>query len=252
MSATRSSTKAPIPLSAELEDYLQKLLAPLSKSADVNAFLKRLEAQEKRIETLEAQNSAKDTKIVELELKIADIERSSMAVDTRCDDLEQYTRRLSVRVNGLPACKKGEREDVNKIVEDCHRDMKIDYDRSDINRAHRVGPVVTNQQTGKKIQSVIVQFRSWDARCRFYKNRPKFNARGRRFSVALDITKRRYDLLSRARAIAETYPDVSYVFSDLNCNCMLKMENGDFHRFNSQFEFEECLKGLAHVPVMAS
>lgn len=249
MSQTRSSTKSSMGLTAELQDYLQKIIEPLAKSAEVakseelQDFVRRLDEQEKRIQVLENDNNEKNEKIKKLESQIAHNERSMATLDTRCDDIEQYTRRMSVRINGLLAPNKDETEDVLKLVEGCHADVKLEFKRSDINRAHRVGPVITNQRTGKKLQSVIVQFRSWESRCRFYKSRPRHNATGRRFTVALDMTRRRYDLLKGAREISEHYPDVSYVLCDINCNCVVKMESGDFHMFNTMDEFDELLKG---------
>ena len=57
--------------------------------------------------------------------------------------------------------------------------MVVEINDDDIFRAHRVGKpyAETTKQgtpTGKKLQSVIVRFRSWSKRCDFYKARPTY------------------------------------------------------------------------------
>ena len=54
----------------------------------------------------------------------------------------------------------------------------------------------------KKIKSVIVNFKSWNARQQLYNARPRNQKDGKKnFSISVDLTRRRYQLLSEARGI---------------------------------------------------
>ena len=57
----------------------------------------------------------------------------------RIDDQEQYSRRNSVRVNGIPK-KRGETPDdvVDAVHREIHR-LNLDVDATDVDRAHRFG-----------------------------------------------------------------------------------------------------------------
>ena len=55
-----------------------------------------------------------------------------------------------------------------------------------------------------KVRSIIVKFKSWKSRADFYKTRPRNHLDrqkkpGSSFNVSLDLTKRRYNLLIKAR-----------------------------------------------------
>ena len=68
-------------------------------------------------------------------------------------DLEQYTRRHSVRINGIevkPENDKGKAEDIYKIVEKCYVDVGLKFESTEINRAHQVGLVKTDRKSGKR------------------------------------------------------------------------------------------------------
>ena len=93
-------------------------------------------------------------------------------------------------------------KDLKQHVKDCSDIMKIPYEDNFIDRVHRIGKEYTDVKTGKKVRSLIIKFKSWDSRARFYKSRPRnFNKDGTKkpesnsFFVSIDFTKRRNDLL---------------------------------------------------------
>ena len=134
---------------------------------------------------------------------------------------------------------------------ECHREVGLDFNPASINRAHRVGKPST--QSGKKKQAVIVQFRSWGARCAFFQKRPKFTKTTpgaarvqRKFSVSLDLTKRRVDLLNSARELIQNYPEVSYAYNDINCALVLKVGENKRH-FNTEDQLLNILSKCKYV-----
>lgn len=211
-------------------------------AAQLAALIKRLDEQSARIEQLEADSSLKDERISSLEKQL---ETSAAHLSESVDDVQQYTRRYSLRINGLAAPSTNEgQEDVLKVVEDCCVKMDVAYDPSSIDRAHRVGPVITDSRTQRKSQSVIVKFRHWSARRAIYAKRPRFNNTGNKpgFKIAVDLTKRRHQLLARAIEEVKNYPDIDFACTDLNCYLKLKAGN-DWYFFNNDNELNNILKG---------
>ena len=62
------------------------------------------------------------------------------------------------------------------------------------------------------------------------------------FSVSLDLTKRRYSLLAKAKGIIKDNPAVMFAFTDINCSLALKLHDDKFHYFNSDDEINKILQ----------
>ena len=245
MASTRSKTSSTI--SQDLKEYFENLIEPLAKSTEINRLIQRLEDQEKKITELYKENERKDERILQLESTVALKKHHMDILIEKCDDVEQYTRRHSVRINGIEGGNV-KSEDIFEVLDKCYNDSGLPFDRNEINRAHRVGKVKVDEETNRRTQSIIVQYKSWDARCKLYQNRPKKKPGiDRKFTVSLDLTKRRLNLLNDARNEIVNYPSVSYAFSDINCNIVLKMANGDFKHFNNGSGFKALLKNEKYV-----
>ena len=212
-----------------------------------------------RIEALELANHKKDDKLAFLEAKIEKLEATiSLKANTidllqqnvgllqnKTNHTEQYTMRPQLRIHGIPAPKGNESNaDVLNIVREVSEDLGVEVTESDIFRAHRVGKVYPEKKkdgttTGRKLQSVIVRFRSWEKRCELYRARPRKGSpkvnQGKRSgknkkeksmytSISLDLSKATRDLLDIANSkIQVQFSDRSdcYAFADINCNlCM--------------------------------
>ena len=97
-----------------------------------------------------------------------------------------------------------------------------------------------------KVRSIIVKFSSWKSRTAFYKARPRNHLDrqkkpGSSFNVSLDLTKRRYNLLIKAKGLIANNPSVAYAFSDINCSLVLKFNDNTFRYFNSESELNNLL-----------
>lgn len=228
------------------EQRLIEFSGPLAKSVDITAILKKIDEQGEVIKNLQSTIAKKDEQIVIMEHEIKRMSHNQAILFRKIDDLEQYGRRYSVRINGVEVKPDGQREDVTKLVEECCAEMDTPFQPTKIDRAHRVGGVVTDTRSKKKTQPIIVKFRSWDARTAFYKARPKWKPGGshRRFSVAPDLTKARYSLLKTAREKIADYAEVSFAFVDLNCRLAIRMTDESVHYFNSVEELDNHLDRL--------
>ena len=110
---------------------------------------------------------------------------------------------------------------------------------NDIDHARLIGLPYTDKNSGKKVKSIIVKFRSWKARQRFYKGRPRHYADSSKkpgFTVSVDLTKRRYLLLTKAKGLIKGNSNIKYVYSDINCSLALRFNDDSFKVFNSERE----------------
>ena len=167
----------------------------------------------------------------------------------QCDDVEQYTRRNSVRIHGLPT---KENEDLLETLTGCYNEVGLQLVHGEIDRIHRVGKKTYNAAKKQHTQSIIVKFRSWGPKARFYKARPKFikddkTVRGnqppkRKFTVSNDLTKRRLNLLNYAREkLNDGNYHVKYVYADVNCTLAMRHNDDSLSFFNSKEAFHEII-----------
>ena len=87
---------------------------------------------------------------------------------------------------------------------------------------HSIGKPYKNESSGLIMKPIIIKFKSWGYRQDVYRNRPRRFENGKKkagensFSVSLDLTKRRYNLL-KAQGIAKEIDNKSFVCADVNC-----------------------------------
>ena len=166
-------------------------------------------------------------------------------LEIKCDDNEQYSRRSCLRVHGLEFNSDND-EGVMKKVEKCCKDMDVEFNENEIDRAHYIGKPYVDKVKNKKVRSLIIKFKSWRSRSAFYKSRPRNHLErqkkpGSSFNVSLDLTKRRYDLLMKAKGLIINNPSVAYVFCDINCSLVMKFNNNTYRYFNSESELAKLL-----------
>ena len=203
----------------------------------VRSLTDKITNLEARVELLESTISIKSNTI---DLLKAHVER----LEERSVNQEQYQRRTSLRIHGVPVVVGSEsNQDVLKIVEEVHKQVKVPYSRANIFRAHRIGPKkkIDNNVT----QAIIVKFNDWDARCALYRARPtrKKPIKDIIFkSISLDLAKDRIGLLEKARErIKNSNLDANevYAFADINCNLTVRFGQSDFRYFDSEKKLEE-------------
>lgn len=254
-------------ISEEVKEYFANLIEPLATHNSIQKMIeefkkvivpkiekleKHSEEQDRRIEILETSCSLRQNVIDNFQERINQLERKS-------DDNEQYSRRSCLRIHGIEwkgrSTSDDGKEDVKKIVEDCCLEMGIPYNDKDIDRAHRIGKEFFDKETQRTIKSIIVKFRSWESRKRFYNARPKASAKGvkkpgaRKFGVAVDLTKNRHALLQHAKEVIKHYPEVNFAFADVNCSLGIRVNNSKMLFFHDKDSLYDHLGNLNYVPV---
>ena len=238
MVSTRSPSKI-MSITREMRDYFESLMEPLVTNEKLeqkfksfqDGLMKKIEEQNTRIEELESKLAMKQNVIDNLEIK--------------CDDNEQYSRRSCLRVHSLEFNSDND-EGVMKKVEKCCKDMDVEFNENEINRAHYISKPYVDKVKNKKVRSLIIKFKSWRSRSAFYKSRPRNHLErqkkpGSSFNVSLDLTKRHYDLLMKAKGRIINNPSVAYVFCDINCLLVMKFNNNTYRYFNSESELAKLL-----------
>ncbi|KAK9695300.1 hypothetical protein QE152_g32652 [Popillia japonica] len=119
----------------------------------------------------------------------------------RCDELEkenatlrekveQYTRRNTVRILGLP---EKNSEDTKVVVDLCKEKLKVDILSHNVDRVHRVGP----RRMGESKRGVILKFTNHWCKTAVLKNRHRLKGTG--VLIFEDLTKYRHHLYKTAQ-----------------------------------------------------
>ncbi|ELU09321.1 hypothetical protein CAPTEDRAFT_198924 [Capitella teleta] len=139
------------------------------------------------IESLKTDLKRRDDRIDHLETRLEELEE-------RNDTLEQYTRRNSVRINGISESAAEDCE--NKVLSTINEKMSLSppMTMDSIDRMHRIGKPVPG-----KHRSIIGKFATYHQRKRVMSKRSSL--RGSDIFINEDLTKHRNNLLYIARQI---------------------------------------------------
>ena len=210
---------------------IQKDLASNTKSTNekIDALLKKIEE--------------KDAVISALEERVLHLEKTKELLERRIDDNESYHRRQSLRITGVPLNQDGHKETEKECLDKVKAEVvKLGVTLSDceFDRAHRIGPINKDRAGNVLPNPMIVRFTSWRARTAVYRSRTK-NGKVRFY---IDLTKRRFLLKKQAMIKTDDNPLVSFVFADVNNNLCLRLANGQFKFFNSEYELDNILQSI--------
>ena len=175
-------------------------------------------------------------KIEILEGKMQVYEAHLRELEKRLDDAEQYSRRSSLRIYGIPLSAKETSADCLTKVKGLFDKLSVKVPEECIDRAHRIGQIKKNSGSKNPEKAVIVKFNSWGKRVAVYRARKELND----IAIHLDLTPRRAKLFAAAREKAKVSDKIDFAFVDINCRLGLKSAKGTLAFFNS----EEELQGL--------
>lgn len=220
-----------------IEEILKDVKAELEKKASnekIDLLLAEIHDKENRILNLERH-------VEELQSKVSILENISSLLERKCDDNEQYSRRVSLRINNIPVSEEKEtgNDCLNKVKEIVQMIPDLTISDYQFDRAHRVGKAKTKSD-GTVSRQMIVRLNSWTARSLVYKNRKTLG----NYRVYMDLTKRRFDLKNLAIERVKDNNKVSFVMADINCSLCLRLVTGRFRYFNSKIELDSILDSI--------
>ncbi|KAK3920648.1 LINE-1 retrotransposable element ORF1 protein [Frankliniella fusca] len=158
----------------ELETLITRIVQSATKT-----ITDSLHSLHDEVISLKEELKEKDEIIQELEARL----------DSKVDELEQYGRRNNLRIFGV---KEREGECTDDIVLTVASKMDVTFDRSVIDRSHRIGA----KGSENRPRPIIVKFVSYAHRSQMF--RAKKNLKGSNITVREDLTRERLKVLKGA------------------------------------------------------
>ena len=223
----------------ELKDYFEKRFNDLEESfsskllsivkVEIQAVV---EKQEKKIEELEST-------VAVLRQHVSNLKDSMQSASTKTDDLEQYGRRLCLRMDGFPSATNETADEVLIKVKSKFEEAGLQIPDEVIDRAHRIGPTYKDRVSDVEGQSVLVRLTTFRHRTMIYRKRGNMGD----VRVKLDLTKERYQRYREALKIADSAKrKVEFVFVDVNCRLSVRLRNGSVKIFNTLDDLKEIIE----------
>ena len=146
----------------------------------------------------------------------------------RCEENEQYGRRLCLKKKGIPRKEKEKSDQVLDQVRSLFDEAEVTIPDAVLDRAQRVS---------KTTNDVIVRFSTFDHRTLFYRKRKSLKGK----SVHLDLTKSRLRVLNDAKKVINNKDNISFCYADINCRCKVRFTDGTESFFESLSDLEDIL-----------
>ena len=205
-----------------MPDAAEKLTAggfidQVMASSDYRAFLKTLIAEVvdekimKRIEKCESDVHDLAGRVRALESSSKendDLVNEITNLEKEVNDIEQYSRRNSLRVSGIQkiifrklyvfsntSLNESTDELVKKLAED---KLNVCIADQDIDRSHRVGKIINvtgDENTKTRHRQILIKFTNYDARNKVIRSRSKLKGSG--ITIHEDLTRKNQTLLSK-------------------------------------------------------
>ena len=217
-------------LDKKFEEFKDKLVEEIRKEI-INEVRSKLEVQDEKIMILES-----NVEMLQNHVSYLKDTQQKSAIAT--EDLEQYGRRLCLRIKDVQ-CKPNETSnEVLDIVREQIKSAELEVPDVVLDRAHRIGKKIETDDKGT-VQDIIVRFTSFRYRTMFYRSRKKVKGNAR---VRLDLTKKRYKLLNDATNYIKAFDHVNYVYADINCHLKVRFMSKEEKFFTSLNELKEMVK----------
>ena len=179
------------------------------------------------------------TLVKKLENKINEIDGKSLVskqVSTllrkEVDRLEQYGRRASLTIKGIPPNRDEDNNLKNQVIDIIKNDLGLPNEALDFDKTHRIGPIYDTAH-GKK-QDVIVRLKSHSARYTIYNKRK--TCKNKNIRITPSLTERRRKLLLEAQRKYKDHPAVNFIYTDINGDLKVRLklpvQNKFVHRFD--------------------
>ena len=245
-----------------VEDAVAAAVKPLT--TEIEKLHSALTDSQDQFKALQNKLIEKTEKVTELEKKVIHVTQQNIKLQSiiheKADESEQYSRKDSLRINGI-AVQNGEtNESLQTAFIEKLREYNVEIDKSDIFRMHRAGRAHPINNLKKHLNNcdkrnleinpadktetaeIIVRFSNWRSRSSVYS--VKYN-KSADILVKCDLTKYRQDLLAEARAHLKDHQLKGYVYNNAECRLVLNdaAVNEKFY-FDNRNKFEELCESL--------
>ena len=164
---------------------------------------------------------------------VTELRELNIVNQSRNEELEQYSTRLRLRIDGVPTVKGESSDNVFEFTKSLFKEAKVAVPGNVLDRAHRIGPSYTDRITSKKCKSIIVRYTTFRHRTLFYRARKNLKSA---FKVKLDLTKSRFNLLKKVNDHVKEIPDISFCYTDVNCRLRAEFHDAKQEDIFSRFD----------------
>ena len=204
----------------DLKAYLDDKIGKLASSESISDIKALVQEQSNLILKLtETVNSQKEITYkleespIECENSLEVSKRVPSHLVKKCEDLEQYGRRLCLRILHVDGDDSETSNDVFDKCKELFNNLALDIPEACIDSVHRVG-----KKTPGKVRPIINRFTTWRHRTMVYRKwKDCVNCR-----ITLDLRKTRMDIPKEAIALARGSDHIGYTFVDINCSLCAK------------------------------
>ena len=159
------------------------------------------------------------------------IKRSNEDLIKKCEENEQYGRRLSLRIKGITRKEKERSDEVLEQVRKLFGEAEVTIAEVTI-----LDAVLDRARLVSKINhDKIVRFTTFHHRTLFYRKHKTLKGK----SVHLDLTKSRLKLLNDAKNLISSRCDIAFCYADINCRCKVRYSDGKELFFESISDLED-------------
>ena len=231
---------------------------------EIQDLRETLESSRDEFRALQNKLIEKTEKIKQLEETVDKIEQKNIelheTINEKSDYNEQYSRKDSLRINGLPIQPNETHATLQSALIDNLENLGVTIKNSDIHRIHRSGknhPINKFKQHLNNINStkididqadrsetaeLIVRFTNWNGRAKVYDLHYQKNTH---ILVKCDLTKHRQSILSDAKAYLVQHELKGYAYNTAECRLALKDAHADRRYFYKNLkEFKELSANL--------
>ena len=234
---------------AILRAEMKKLSSKIDEIESSQQWLSsEYESLKKVTQTTKKQVADANKSIKELDDRLRSREDDIYSLQTALDNLQQYSRRDCIEINGIPA---PTQDDPKRIAIEVGVFLGIeDIQEHDISTAHRLPP------TKRSKDRIIVKFVRRDMREKFYNSRGKIfgklakdiplisetNTIGdSKIFINESLTKYRKRLFGRINEFKRTNTKWKYIWTVNGKICLRQSENSTVYNFSTSEQFEEFL-----------
>ena len=141
------------------------------------------------------------------------LKRSNEDLIKKCEENEQYGRRLCLRIKGIPRKEKERSDEVLEQVRKLFGEAEVTIPDAVLDRAHRVS---------KSNHHVVVKFTTFCHRTLFHRKCKTLKGK----SLHLDLTNSRLRLLNDAKKLISIRNNIAFCYADVNCRCKVRYSDG--------------------------
>ena len=138
------------------------------------------------------------------------------------DEIEQYGRRLRIRIDTVPMVEYDTSNNVVKTIKLVIEEYSGEIPDVAIIMPHQIGKVYTDQTTGVKCKNIIVPLKTFRHRIRFHHNRGNLK---RVMKIKLDLTKKHYSIFFETMELLKCNAVFDFVMVVIYCHLKLVLKD---------------------------